>query len=98
MVTKGVASVPSPGTQTRIAETLRRRINAIGLQNPGIDVSYGQGYPLPQTVRHEDRGQCLRQDHRGLYRRGGASGDQPEDLLEINISCPNVKEGGIAFG
>lgn len=99
VVTKGVANVPWPGNPTpRIAETYGGMINAIGLQNPGIDTFIKRDIPF------------LRQyDTRIIVNVCGKSeadyievverlADEPVDMLEINISCPNVKEGGIAFG
>ena len=99
VVTKGVASVPWPGNPTpRIAETCGGMLNAIGLQNPGIDVFCSRDIPF-----------LRRQNTRIVVNVCGRSteeycevverlGHEPVDLLEINISCPNVKEGGIAFG
>ena len=99
VVTKGVASVPWPGNPTpRIAETYGGMINAIGLQNPGIDVFTARDIPfLKQYDTKIVVNVCGKttEDYIDVVER---LGDQPVDLLEINISCPNVKEGGIAFG
>ena len=99
VVTKGVANVPWPGNPTpRIAETYGGMINAIGLQNPGIDVFTARDIPfLKQYDTKIVVNVCGKttEDYIDVVER---LGDQPVDLLEINISCPNVKEGGIAFG
>ncbi len=99
VVTKGVANVPWPGNPTpRIAETYGGMLNAIGLQNPGIDVFAARD--LPFLKKFDTRivvNVCGRttDDYLEVVER---LADEPVDLLEINISCPNVKEGGIAFG
>ena len=99
VVTKGVANVPWPGNPTpRIAESYGGMINAIGLQNPGIEVFAKRDIPF---LRQYDTkiivNVCGRttEDYVEVVER---LGDEPVDMLEINISCPNVKEGGIAFG
>lgn len=99
VTTKGVANVPWPGNPTpRIAETYGGMVNAIGLQNPGIDVFVNRDIPF--LKRYDTKiivNVCGKttEDYIDVVER---LGDQPVDLLEINISCPNVKEGGIAFG
>ena len=99
VTTKGVANVPWPGNPTpRIAETYGGMINAIGLQNPGIDVFVNRDIPfLKQYDTKIIVNVCGKttEDYIDVVER---LGDQPVGLLEINISCPNVKEGGIAFG
>ncbi len=99
VTTKGVANVPWPGNPTpRIAETYGGMINAIGLQNPGIDVFVERDIPyLKQFDTKIIVNVCGKttEDYIEVVER---LADQPVDLLEINISCPNVKEGGIAFG
>lgn len=99
VVTKGVANVPWEGNPTpRIAETYGGMLNAVGLQNPGIDVFVQRDLPfLTQFDAKIIVNVCGRsvQDYCDVVER---LSDQPVDLLEINISCPNVKEGGIAFG
>ncbi len=99
VVTKGVANVPWPGNPTpRIAEVYGGMLNAIGLQNPGIDVFVKRDIPfLKQYDTKIIVNVCGRttEDYIEVVER---LGDEPVDLLEINISCPNVKEGGIAFG
>lgn len=99
VVTKGVASVPWEGNPTpRVAETCGGMLNAVGLQNPGIDLFVERDVPF--LAKYDTRivvNVCGRtkEDYCEVVSR--LSG-QPVDLLEINISCPNVKEGGIAFG
>lgn len=99
VVTKGVANVPWPGNPTpRIAETYGGMMNAIGLQNPGIDVFCERDIPF--LKKYDTKiivNVCGRttEDYCEVVDR---LADEPVDLLEINISCPNVKEGGIAFG
>ena len=99
VVTKGVANVPWPGNPTpRVAETHGGMLNAIGLQNPGIDVFIGRDIPF---LRQFDTGIIVNvcgktvEDYIKVVEK---LGDQPVDMLEINVSCPNVKEGAIAFG
>ncbi len=99
VVTKGVANIPWPGNPTpRIAETYCGMINAIGLQNPGIDVfakrdlTFLQEYDTRIIVNVCGKSE---KDYLEVVER---LGDEKVDMLEINISCPNVKEGGIAFG
>ena len=99
VVTKGVANVPWPGNPTpRVAETYGGMLNAIGLQNPGIDVFVGRDIPF---LRKYDTkiivnvcGKTV-EDYLEVVER---LADEPVDMLEINVSCPNVKEGAIAFG
>ena len=99
VTTKGVANIPWEGNPTpRIAETYGGMLNAIGLQNPGIDVFVGRDIPyLKQFDTKIIVNVCGRseQDYCEVVER---LADEPVDMLEINISCPNVKHGGIAFG
>lgn len=99
VVTKGVANVPWPGNPTpRIAETYSGMLNAIGLQNPGVDVFIQRDIPfLKQFDTRIVVNVCGKttEDYLEVVER---LADTPVDMLEINISCPNVKEGGIAFG
>ena len=99
VVTKGVANVPWPGNPTpRIAETKSGMLNAIGLQNPGLDVFVKRDIPfLKQFDTKIVVNVCGKtiEDYCGVVER---LSHEPVDLLEINVSCPNVKEGGIAFG
>ncbi len=100
VVTKGVANVPWPGNPTpRVAEVYGGMLNAIGLQNPGIDVFLERD--LPFLRRFDTRvivNVCGRtvEDYLEVAERLGEA--QGVDMLEINVSCPNVKEGAIAFG
>ena len=99
VVTKGVASVPWPGNPTpRVTEVYGGMLNAIGLQNPGIDVFIERDLKFLQQF-----------DSRVIVNVCGKTtedyidvveklGDTNVDMLEINVSCPNVKEGAIAFG
>ena len=99
VVTKGVANVPWEGNPTpRIAETYGGMLNAVGLQNPGIDLFVERDIPF--LTKYDTKiivNVCGRttEDYCEVVRR---LANQPVDLLEINISCPNVEEGGIAFG
>lgn len=99
VVTKGVANVPWPGNPTpRVAETYGGMLNAIGLQNPGIDVFIQRDIPfLKQYDTKIIVNVCGKtvEDYLEVVEK---LGDCPVDLLEINVSCPNVKEGAIAFG
>ena len=99
VVTKGVANVPWEGNPTpRVAEVYGGMLNAIGLQNPGIDLFVERDIPfLTQFDTKIIVNVCGRttEDYCEVVER---LSDQPVDMLEINISCPNVKEGGIAFG
>lgn len=99
VITKGVASIPWEGNPTpRICETASGMLNTIGLQNPRVDVFLKRDLPFLEQ-----------QDTRIIVNVVGKTTeeycdaveklqDSKADLLEINISCPNVKEGGIAFG
>lgn len=99
VVTKGVANVPWPGNPTpRVAEVYGGMLNAIGLQNPGIDVFVKRDIPfLKQYDTKIIVNVCGKtvDDYLEVVER---LADEPVDMLEINVSCPNVKEGAIAFG
>lgn len=99
VTTKGVANVPWQGNPTpRIAETASGMLNAVGLQNPGIDLFIKRDIPfLDQYDTKKIINVCGRSeaDYVEVVER---LRDEPVDMLEINVSCPNVKEGGIAFG
>lgn len=99
VVTKGVANVPWPGNPTpRVAEVYGGMLNAIGLQNPGIDVFVKRDIPfLKQYDTKIVVNVCGRstKDYCEVVER---LADEPVDLLEINISCPNVNAGFLAFG
>ena len=101
VVTKGVANVPWPGNPTpRVAEVRSGMLNAIGLQNPGVevfcqrDLKFLEDYNKTKVVVNV----CGKseQDYLDVVER--LAHEKRVDMLEINISCPNVKEGGIAFG
>ena len=99
VTTKGVANVPWSGNPTpRIVETHGGMLNAIGLQNPGIDTLIARDLPyLYEHGAHIIVNVCGRskEDYVEVVER---LADEDVDMLEINISCPNVKAGGIAFG
>lgn len=100
VVTKGVANVPWPGNPTpRVTEVRSGMLNAIGLQNPGIDVFANRDLLfLEQFETKVIVNVCGKTpaDYLEVVERLGD--EKRVDMLEINISCPNVKEGGIAFG
>ena len=100
VVTKGVANVPWPGNPTpRVAEVYGGMLNAIGLQNPGIDVFMERDIPfLKQFDTKIIVNVCGRtvEDYVEVVERLGE--EAAVSMLEINVSCPNVKEGAIAFG
>jgi dihydroorotate dehydrogenase (NAD+) catalytic subunit len=99
VVTKGVANVPWPGNPTpRIAETYGGMINAIGLQNPGIDTFVKRDIPFLKQYDTKIIVNVCGKTEEDYVDAVEKLGEQPVDMLEINISCPNVKEGGIAFG
>lgn len=99
VITKGVSNVPWEGNPTpRIAEVYGGMLNAIGLQNPGVDVLIKRDLPF---LKKYDTKVIVNVCGKSVYdylEVVEKLNDQPVDLLEINISCPNVKEGGIAFG
>lgn len=99
VVTKGVANVPWEGNATpRVAEVYGGMLNAVGLQNPGIDLFVERDIPfLKQFDTKIIVNVCGKtaEDYCEVVER---LSDQPIDMIEVNISCPNVKEGGIAFG
>lgn len=100
VTTKGVANVPWPGNPTpRIAETASGMMNAIGLQNPGIDTFIERDL---EFLKSKDTAVivnvCGHSEAEYLEVVERLGDEKRVDLLEINVSCPNVKEGGIAFG
>lgn len=99
VVTKGVSNVPWEGNPTpRVAETYGGMLNAIGLQNPGIDVFIERDLAfLKQFDTKVIVNVCGKsvEDYVEVVER---LGEEAVDMLEINVSCPNVKEGAIAFG
>jgi dihydroorotate dehydrogenase (NAD+) catalytic subunit len=100
VVTKGVANVPWPGNPTpRVCEVYGGMLNAIGLQNPGIEVFCERDLPfLSKFDTKVIVNVCGRsvEDYVEVVER--LSAEDRVDMLEINVSCPNVKEGAIAFG
>lgn len=99
MITKGVANIPWEGNATpRIAETYGGMLNSVGLQNPGIE--YFIEHELPFIKQFDTKvivnvaGRSI-EDYCEVVER---LGDTDIDMLEVNISCPNVKKGGIGFG
>lgn len=99
VTTKGVANVPWAGNPTpRVAEVYGGMLNAVGLQNPGIELFCKRDIPfLKQYDTKIIVNVCghSTEEYVDVVKR---LADEPVDMLEINISCPNVKEGGIAFG
>ena len=99
VVTKGVANVPWPGNPTpRVAEVYGGMLNAVGLQNPGIDLFIQRDIPFLKKYDTKIMVNVCGHSTEEYIEVVERLRDQPVDLLEINISCPNVKEGGIAFG
>lgn len=99
VTTKGVANVPWQGNPTpRIAETASGMINAIGLQNPGLDTFLSRDIPFLKKYDTKIIVNVCGRSKEDYIDAVEKLSDAPVDLLEINISCPNVKEGGIAFG
>lgn len=100
VVTKGVASVPWPGNPApRIAETASGMLNAIGLQNPGIDLFSKRDLPFLEKFDTKVIVNVCGHSTEEYLDVVERLADEPRvDMLEINISCPNVKAGGITFG
>jgi dihydroorotate dehydrogenase (NAD+) catalytic subunit len=99
VTTKGVANVPWPGNPTpRVAETYGGMMNAIGLQNPGIDVFLERDVKFLKTKDTKIIVNVCGKSTEDYVEVVERLADEDVDLLEINVSCPNVKEGGIAFG
>lgn len=99
VVTKGVADKPWPGNPVpRVAETASGILNAIGLQNPGIDVFIERDLPFLQKYDTRIIVNVCGHSEEEYLNVVDRLADQKVDMLEINVSCPNVKEGGIAFG
>ena len=99
VTTKGVANVPWAGNPTpRVAEVYGGMMNAIGLQNPGIDLFCERDIPfLKQYDTKIIVNVCghAPEEYLAVVER---LADQPIDMMEINISCPNVNAGFLAFG
>ena len=99
VVTKGVANIPWEGNPTpRVAEVYGGMLNAIGLQNPGIDIFIERDIPFLKQFDTKIIVNVCGKSMEDYCKVVEKLSDQPIDMLEINISCPNVKEGGIAFG
>lgn len=99
VTTKGVANVPWKGNPTpRVAEVYGGMLNAVGLQNPGIELFCERDIPfLKQYDTKIIVNVCghSMEEYIAVVER---LSDEDVDMLEINISCPNVNEGGLAFG
>jgi len=99
VISKGITPLPRAGNEgVRIAETPGGMLNCIGLENPGVDVFLRD--ILPQARRLKTRfivnmSAGSTEDYGELAARLDVEGI---DAVEVNISCPNVKEGGIVFG
>lgn len=99
VTTKGVSSIPWPGNPTpRVAETSGGMLNAIGLQNPGVDVFIMRDIPFLRKYDTKIIVNVVGKTTQEYCEVVERLADCDVDMLEINISCPNVKEGGIAFG
>ena len=99
VVTKGVANVPWPGNPTpRVTETASGMLNAIGLQNPGIDDFCERDIPFLKKYDTKIIVNVCGKSAKDYCEVVERLGNEPVDMLEINVSCPNVMEGGIAFG
>lgn len=100
VVTKGVANVSWPGNPTpRVAETYGGMLNAIGLQNPGIDVFIERDLAFLKNYDTKVIVNVCGKSVEDYIEVVEKLGDQDNvAMLEINVSCPNVKEGAIAFG
>lgn len=99
VTTKGVANVPWSGNPTpRIAETYGGMINAVGLQNPGIDLFAKRDIPFLKKYDTRMIVNVCGKSEADYVEVVERLAEEPVDMLEINVSCPNVKEGGIAFG
>ncbi len=99
VTTKGVSSVPWAGNPTpRVAETYGGMLNAIGLQNPGVDTFISRDIPFLRQYQTKIVVNVVGKTIEDYCEVVDRLTETDVDLLEINISCPNVKEGGIAFG
>ena len=99
VTTKGVANVPWPGNPTpRVAEVYGGMMNAIGLQNPGIELFCKRDIPFLKQYDTRIIVNVCGKSEEDYCETVERLSEEPVDMLEINISCPNVKEGGIAFG
>ncbi|MCQ2497660.1 MAG: dihydroorotate dehydrogenase [Lachnospiraceae bacterium] len=99
VTTKGVANIPWPGNPTpRVAESYGGMLNAIGLQNPGIDVFIERDIPFLKKYDTKIIVNVCGKSVEDYVEVVEKLANQPIDMMEINVSCPNVKEGAIAFG
>ena len=99
VVTKGVANVPWPGNPTpRVAEVYGGMLNAVGLQNPGIDLFCERDIPFLKKYDTKIIVNVCGHSTEEYVEVVKRLAEEPVDMLEINISCPNVKQGGMAFG
>lgn len=99
VTTKGVANVPWTGNPTpRVAEVYGGMLNAVGLQNPGIDLFCERDIPFLKNYDTKIVVNVCGHSTEEYVAVVEKLADEPIDMMEINISCPNVKEGGIAFG
>jgi len=99
VTTKGVASVAWPGNPVpRVTEVYGGMLNAIGLQNPGIDVFVERDIPFLKKFDTKIIVNVCGKTVEEYLKVVERLASQPVDMLEINVSCPNVKEGAIAFG
>lgn len=99
IVTKGVSINPWEGNPSpRIMETSSGMINAIGLQNPGVDIFIKRDIPFLKKFDTRIIVNVCGNSVSDYIKVVERLSEQAVDMLEINISCPNVKEGGIAFG
>ena len=99
VVTKGVANIPWEGNATpRVAEVYGGMLNAVGHQNPGIDLFCKRDIPFLKKYDTKIIVNVCGKSTKDYCEVVERLADEPIDMMEINISCPNVKEGGIAFG
>lgn len=99
VTTKGVSAIPWEGNPTpRIAETYGGMLNAIGLQNPGVEVFIKRDIPFLRKFDTKIIVNIVGKTAEDYCEVADRLSDCDVDMLEVNISCPNVKEGGIAFG
>ena len=99
VVTKGVSVVPWEGNPTpRVMETASGMLNAIGLQNPGLDVFLKRDLPFLEQFNTRRIVNVCGHTTEEYVKAVEILSESSADILEINISCPNVKAGGITFG
>ena len=99
VVTKGLASRPWPGNPApRVCEVTGGMLNAIGLQNPGVEEFLRRDLAFLRRFDTRIIVNVCGHTEEEYFEVVERLADQPVDLLEINISCPNVREGGMAFG